>query len=44
MGRELLYYPIFAEILQEADHILAGLGAEWSLLGMSLIRSAQTLN
>lgn len=32
MGRELLYYPIFAEILQEADHILAGLGAEWSLL------------
>ena len=25
MGRELLYYPVFAKSLQEADRILAGL-------------------
>lgn len=36
MGRELLCYTVFAKALQEADHILAGLGAKWSLLGTSL--------
>lgn len=42
MGRELLYYPVFAESLQEADHILAGLGAKWSLLGMKIIHCVWT--
>ena len=42
MGRELLYYPVFAESLQEADHILAGLGAKWSLLGMKIIHCTVT--
>lgn len=37
MGRELLSYPVFAESLHEADHILAGLGAKWSLLGTNII-------
>ena len=40
MGRELLYYPVFAESLQEADRILSGLGAKWSLLGTNLIHYA----
>ena len=42
MGRELLYYPVFAEALHEADHILAGLGAKWSLLGMTISSYAVT--
>ncbi len=42
MGRELLYYPVFAESLHEADRILAGLGAKWSLLGTNLIQCATT--
>ncbi len=42
MGRELLCYPVFAESLQEADRILAGLGAKWSLLGTNLIHWATT--
>lgn len=43
MGRELLYYPIFAEVLRQADHILAGLGSKWSLLGTSLVDRAPIL-
>ena len=37
MGRELLYYPVFVESLQEADRILVEIGAKWSLLGTDLI-------
>lgn len=33
MGRDLLCYTVFAEALQQADRILSGLGAAWSLLG-----------
>ena len=44
MGRELLYYPVFAESLQESDRILAGLGAKWSLLGRNLVHCAMRYN
>ena len=36
MGLELLCYTAFAEALQQADRILSGFGAEWSLLGTLL--------
>ena len=36
MGLELLCYTVFAEALQQADRILSGFGAEWSLLGTLL--------
>ncbi|KFY87076.1 hypothetical protein V500_07196 [Pseudogymnoascus sp. VKM F-4518 (FW-2643)] len=32
MGRSLLAYPVFKAVLQNADAILASLGAPWSLL------------
>lgn len=32
MGRSLLSYPVFKAVLQNADSILASLGAPWSLL------------
>ena len=35
MGRELMSYNIFAETMQEAERCLKGLGAGWSLLGMT---------
>ena len=34
MGRELLCHTVFAQVLQQADNILVGLGASWSLMGM----------
>ena len=34
MGRELLCHTVFAQVLQQADDILVGLGANWSLMGM----------
>lgn len=35
MGRELLtVYPVFASAVREADDILRGFGADWSLQGM----------
>ena len=43
MGRELLYYTIFEETLQQADRILLGFGAKWSLLGMLLTPCALIL-
>ena len=42
MGRELLCYTVFAEALQQADRILSGFGAQWSLLGTLLARCALT--
>lgn len=36
MGRELLSYPAFSEVMLQADRILSGFGAAWSLLGMLL--------
>ena len=42
MGRELLYYPIFKDALQEADRILLGFGAKWSLLGTLLTHCGLT--
>jgi acyl transferase domain-containing protein len=35
MGRELFAYPVYAEAMLEADKILRGFGAPWSLIGMS---------
>lgn len=36
MGRELIMvYPVFREALREADSHLRGLGAPWSLIGMT---------
>ncbi|OBT78885.1 Type I Iterative Polyketide synthase (PKS) [Pseudogymnoascus sp. 05NY08] len=32
MGRELLSYPVFKDVVTKADGILASLGAPWSLL------------
>ncbi|QIW94584.1 hypothetical protein AMS68_000102 [Peltaster fructicola] len=32
MGRELFAYPEFAQAMQEADAIIKGLGASWSLI------------
>ena len=42
MGRELLFHPVFANALQEANNVLVELGAKWSLLGTSLIQNAPT--
>ena len=35
MGRELMIYQVFAESMQEAERCLKGLGAGWSVLGIS---------
>ena len=36
MGRELMHtYPIFTQVLLDAQRILRDLGADWSLVGMS---------
>ena len=43
MGRELLHYTIFEETLEQADHILLGFGAKWSLIGTLLTYCALTL-
>lgn len=34
MGLELIDYPVFKDVLTQADHIFQGIGAEWSLFGM----------
>lgn len=34
MGRELFAYPVYAQAMQEADRILRGFGAPWSLIDM----------
>lgn len=33
MGRELSVYPVFRQAMQEADQVLKGYGAAWSLIG-----------
>jgi acyl transferase domain-containing protein len=35
MGRELFAYTVYAQAMQEADRILRGFGAPWSLIGMA---------
>jgi acyl transferase domain-containing protein len=34
MGLELIDYPVFKDVLTQADHIFQSIGAEWSLFGM----------
>lgn len=35
MGRELFAYPVYQQAMQEAEQVLKGYGASWSLIGKS---------
>jgi acyl transferase domain-containing protein len=44
MGFELIDYPVFKNVLTQADRVFQNIGAEWSLLGMvSCLNSLHTI-